>query len=727
MKALLQNFGNGELGVTEIPTPALRPGGILVQNAASLVSAGTEKKIIELAKMNPLKKAKARPDLVRKLLRRVGQEGIIGTTKTVMNLINMPIPLGYSCAGIVRAVGQGVTSINIGDAVACAGLGHANHAEMVFIPQNLAVRIPKSVSFDEASFVTVGAIAMQGVRQADVRIGENVVVLGLGLVGQLAAQICSASGCRVFGIDVDPSKVKLARELGMLDGASLDQDVSFMLQKFTAGRGADAVVITAATKSSQPIELAAKLARDRARVVVVGDVKMNIPRRDYYEKELDIRLSRSYGPGRYDIAYEEKGQDYPLGYVRWTENRNMEAFLDLVFQKKVNAARLITHRFPIQSAHKAYDLLSGSKTEPFIGILLDYDTKAVLNPTVCVQLKKSGLEKGAVGFGIIGAGQFAQGVLLPYLAKIRDVSIRSVATGSGISAQTVAKKYDCSNCTSDYKEILSNEHIHAVLIATQHHQHAQMVADALASGKHTFVEKPLAIKESQLDLISETVAQLRAKQKEVPLLMVGYNRRFSPFAQKAKEAFDGEALVMNYRVNAGPVPKDHWTQDLELGGGRIVGEVCHFVDLMQFLTNSLVAEVFAWPLGDAGEMPEPDSLNIQLKFESGSIGTIHYIANGDPSFPKERLEIFGGGRVSVIDNWRKFEICGRGMHVRESSMFTSKKGLAEELQRFVTGIREGKAPISLESLIQTTKATFAIQASLRHGRPVAVNLADPHE
>ncbi len=712
MKAILQNFRTGAMNVADVPPPTAKPGGVLVHNVASLVSAGTEKAIIELARMNPLQKAKARPDLVKKVLNRAAQEGLLGTAKIVMNLVSAPRPLGYSCAGIVRTVGAGVTDLQPGDRVACAGIGYANHAEVVFVPRNLCVPIPEGVDFHDAAFVTLGAIAMQGVRQADLRVGENVVVLGLGLVGQITAQICVASGCRVFGSDLDPAKVKLALQLGAQAGQA--GDVVAAVREFTRGRGADAILITAATPSSEPVALAAELARDRARVVAVGDVGLHLQRRAYYEKELDLRLSRSYGPGRYDPSYEEKGTDYPIGYVRWTENRNMESFLDLVGQGRVRIAPLVTHRFPIEQAEHAYGLLTGETKEPYIGILLEYDAEREQPSTI--ELKPVDAVKGdGVRFGIIGAGQFAQGILLPRLKKVPGVTITGIATGSGLTSRGVAEKYGCQFCTSDHKELLARADIDAVLIATRHNLHAPMVAEALAAGKHVFVEKPLAIDDAQLRQVEQAFKGDR-------VLTVGFNRRFSPLAVELKSAFPEKPVAITYRVNAGAVAGSSWVQDPAEGGGRIVGEVCHFVDLLQFLADAAPVEVVAWALGERSESPsDPDNVSIQIRFANGSLGTILYVANGDPGFPKERVEVFGGGAVGVIDNWRDLKIRRHGKTSGRKPFLAAEKGFEEELAAFVQSCRQGGAlPIPFAGLVQTSRATFAIQESLRSGQPVAI-------
>ncbi|WP_119166676.1 bi-domain-containing oxidoreductase [Algihabitans albus] len=718
MRAVLQNFKTGAMEVAEVPPPALKPGGVLVANAASLISAGTEKAVIELAKMNPLQKARTRPDLVKKVLAKAGQEGLLGTARIVNNLVSAPLPLGYSCAGVVTAVGAGVTDIQPGMQVACAGLGYANHAEVIFVPRNLCTPIPEGVSFAEAAFVTVGAIAMHGVRQAELTLGESVVVVGLGLVGQLTVQICLAAGCRVFGIDPQHEKLELARQLGAQAAAAPGRELTDQVLTFTGGRGTDAVLVTAATKSSQPMVQAAELARDRARVVAVGEVGMDLPRRAYYDKEIDIRLSRSYGPGRYDPAYEEKGQDYPLGYVRWTENRNMAAFLQLVADGRLRTEPLLTHRYAIAKAETAYGHLLGESMDPYIGILLEYDPQRV-QPTA-VPLTEAKLSArapdGEIRFGVIGAGQFAQGVLLPRLKAVAGVRFQSFATGSGLTARAVAQKYGAQTCTSDYRELLQDEAVDAVLIATRHDQHASMVSDALRAGKHVFVEKPLVLSRDEL----ETVAA--AYQGVGRQLLIGFNRRFSPMSRTLKEALSGAPLVMTYRINAGPIPAGHWHQDAEVGGGRIVGEVCHFIDVMQYLTGASPIEVHALAAQTGQALPaDPDCLTVSLSFSDGSVGSIAYVSNGDPSFPKERLEVFGGGMTAVIDNWRKLRVQGAGRKVSKRALFEAEKGHAQELQAFVDAIRTGDPAIAFDDLLATTTATFAIQESLRRGGGVEVS------
>ena len=606
MKAVMQNFRTGELAVAEVPAPLPRPGCVLVQNAASLISAGTEKAAIALARMSPLKKARTRPDLVRKVLNRVGQEGLLETARNVLNLVSAPIPLGYSCAGIVRAVGEGVTDLRIGDRVACAGYGYATHSEVVVVPRNLVVRVPDQVDFDAAAFVTVGAISVQGVRQADLQIGESVVVIGLGLLGQITAQLCRAAGASVFGLDLDAGKIELARRHGMDQGLAIagnDDEIVAGVMSLTRGRGADAVIITAGTTSNHPIDLAPKLARDRARVVAVGDLPLNIPRWAYYAKEIDVRLSRSYGPGRYDPSYEEKGHDYPIGYVRWTENRNMESFLDLVATGRLDVGDLITHRFPVERALDAFGLLTARQAEPYLGIVLSYDPDLPQPTTVRLEPASAPAETGVgtagpVRIGVIGAGQYAKGVLLPRLRRIGDARITAVATGTGATARAVAEKYGAELCSSDYHDVLRQETVDAVIVATRHHLHAPIVMEALAAGKDVLVEKPLAIHPAELDALvaarQEAIEAAGRAGRRPPAVFVGFNRRYAPagLALRRLVVRLGAPAVIDYRINAGSMPADHWVHDPKVGGGRIVGEMCHAVDLVQFALGRAPTEVF---------------------------------------------------------------------------------------------------------------------------------------
>jgi predicted dehydrogenase len=719
MKAILQNFKTGEMSVADVPPPALMSGNVLVRTVASLVSVGTERSVIELAKMNPVQKARARPDLVRKLITKIGTDGLLTTAQSVLNRLSTPLPLGYSSAGIVEAVGAGVTDLAPGDRVACAGAGYANHAEVVCVPRNLVTQIPDGVAFQDAAFVTLGAIALHGVRQAELTLGESVVVIGLGLIGQLTVQLCAAHGCRVFGIDLDPAKVELAKSLGMHAGSSSDAAAQ-AVAAFTRGRGADAVLITASTKSSVPITQAAELARDRARVVAVGDVGLDVPRRLYYDKEIDIRLSRSYGPGRYDPSYEEKGNDYPIGYVRWTENRNMEAFLDLLASGRVRIEPLITKRYAIEDAKDAYESILGGK-DALIGVILDYDPQKPQDITVHLVPKGvTAKVAGDVRIGVVGAGAFAKSTLLPALKKVSGVTLAGVTTRSGISARTVADQFGAESATSDMAALIASPDIDAVLIATRHDTHADLVVAALANKKHVFVEKPLAVNSDGLTRVID--AWTAAGGETAPVVLTGFNRRFSPLTQSLRKYVSGKPLAMTYRINAGAIAATSWVQDADAGGGRIVGELCHFIDTLQALCGADVTEVHASAVGDQSRLPaDPDNLAVQLRFADGSVGAILYASGGSGEFGKERLEVFGGGISAAIDNWRKLTVRGPGVRIDETRWLSAAKGHAEEMAAFIDAIRTGTMPIPFAAQVNVTRATFAVQASLREGAPVSVD------
>ena len=717
MKAVLQNFKTGKLAVEMVPPPILKPDGVLVANAASLISAGTEKSAIKLAKKNAFQKARARPDLVQKVVRKIGKDGLFSTAQTVKNLVNAPLPLGYSCAGTVTEVGNRVSDIMPSRRVACAGFGYANHAEMVYVPRNLCVPVPDNVDFEQASFVTVGAIALQGVRQANLTLGETVVIVGMGLIGQLVAQICLASGCRVLCVDKDNLKLEIAKTISQsLEIISAEADVKAEVLNKTFGRGADAVLIAASTKSSEPVALAAEISRDRGRVVAIGDIGLNIPRRAYYEKEITLLQSRSYGPGRYDPQYEEKGLDYPIGYVRWTENRNMEAFIDLVSNGRIDINPLITQRYAIAQAEQAYEQLLENNAKPAIGIILEYEQKRKQPNQIALRQESRPRAKSgtAVSVGVIGAGQFAQSNLLPALKKTGGVNLKAFATSAGFTSLNVARKYNAQFCTSDYREILSDPDIDAVLIAARHDTHAAMVIDALNAGKHCFVEKPLAMNEEELEEI------INAHEKSSGTLLVGFNRRFSPMASRLRDVFGGEKLVMQYRINAGRVPRKHWQQDNEIGGGRIIGEVCHFIDLMQFIANAEPVSISAVAMRDVDDQSDPDNVLVTLSFSDGSIGTITFTSVGDPNFPKERLEVFGGRCTGIIDNWRRLAISGNKQKINHRALLQAEKGIKPEMAAFINGVRSGISPIPFASLVHTTKATFAIKQSLRKGCAISI-------
>jgi predicted dehydrogenase/threonine dehydrogenase-like Zn-dependent dehydrogenase len=661
-----------------------------------------------------LGKALERPDLVRQLFRRLKTNGVADVVATVRARLDTAIALGYSSAGAVLEVGEGAEEFAVGDRVACAGAGHA---EVNWIPKNLCVEIPPNVSFESAASVAVGAIALQGVRVAEAKLGERVAVIGLGLVGQLVAQVLRANGCEVWGLDPDPERVRLAEELGIdfaCENRAWEQSLCSVLCR--RGEGADAVILTAATRSNEPVELAGELAREQGVVVVVGDVRVDVPREQYYKKELQVRYSRSYGPGRYDPGYEERGDDYPYGYVRWTEKRNMEAFLGLVAQQKVRVEPLLTHRFTIEEALEAFKLLSGERKEKYLGILLAYPQAAPLSNRVTLQAPRPSTSRArgnraTVGVGWIGAGSFSRARLLPSLRKIRGLEFLGLANATGTSARKVAKSFGFRYCSTDRQVILNDPDVHAVFIGTRHDLHAPLVIAALEKGKDVFVEKPLCVDEAELNRVAESFAASGR------ILSVGFNRRFSPFARECRNFFAGrhEPLSIQYRVNAGRLPPTHWIYDPAQGHGRVIGEVCHFVDLVAFLASSLPTAVQAWPMKGASDRAE-DDLHMQILLADGSRAEILYLSSGDASVPKERIEVYGEGRTAIGEDFRKAWFYSDS-HCRSTSLFSQDKGHREELRAFIEAVAgRGESPIPFESLRATTLATFRLCESLRSGK-----------
>jgi polar amino acid transport system substrate-binding protein len=717
MKQVVQNYRTGELKVEDVPPPALRLGGVLIRTAFSLISAGTERTIVSTAQSSLIGKARSRPDLVRQVVDSFKNEGLRATYEKVSARLDRVTALGYSASGSVIAVADGVEGLTIGDQVACAGAGYASHSEVLFVPQNLCCRIPEGSSLESACYTTVGSIALHGVRQSDARLGESVAVVGLGLVGQLTVQILKAAGCRVLGIDLDPAACELAKASGA-DFTSHPGEAVQACLSFTRGRGADCILITAGTKSNDPVELAGKIARDRARVVVVGLVGMDLPRHIYYEKEIELRLSRSYGPGRYDPDYEEKGTDYPIGYVRWTEKRNMEAFLRLIADGKVDTALLTTHRFPVERAIEGYDLITARERERYCGVVLEYPQSGAEALSAVTPIKPRQIAKEELGVGFIGAGSFARGVLLPIIQRLREVQLLGVSTATGISAKSTAERFGFSFATTDYNEVLGESQTNCVFIATRHDSHARLATEALNRGLAVFVEKPLA---TTIDDLNQVITTARTSGG---LLMVGFNRRFAPLTIKVKDQFNKRAgpMTIIYRINAGRLPANHWTLDPLEGGGRIVGEVCHFVDFIQFVTDATPLRVSAQSVSSeiSTEIVD-DSVTIQMSLSDGSIASIIYAASGDKSVGKEQIEVFCDGNVASIDDFQSASIVRSGKRIGLGSG-KRNKGHGEEIAAFLKAARgAGEPPISLESLELTTKTCLAIVESVRDGRVVAVN------
>jgi predicted dehydrogenase/threonine dehydrogenase-like Zn-dependent dehydrogenase len=727
MRQVLQHARTGEIAVVDVPAPRPFAGCVLVRIAASLVSAGTERAAAEFASKNLLRKAQARPDLAREVIEKVRRDGLFSAMHAVRSRLDQPLALGYSSAGTVIGVGEGVTDVRVGDRVACAGASYAVHAEIACVPRLLVAQIPteSKISFDEAAFTTVGAVALHGIRTADVKLGDLVAVIGLGLLGQLTVQMLKAAGCRVLGMDIVHQRVELAKRLGA-DGAC-DSDAAFakMCVDSSNGQGADAVIITAETPSSDPVNLAAEVARDRGVVVAVGTVGMDLQRRLYYEKELHFRVSRSYGPGRHDTAYEQKGRDYPIGYVRWSETRNMGAFLQLLADGKLDVKSLITHRISIERAHDAYDLIVGKTHEPFLGVLISYAGQP--DESSRLELIRKGTVpavagKNSVAIGLLGAGTFAVSTLLPALRRIGGVDLVGVCAASGSHARHAAEKFGFRYCTTEEEKILNDPAVNTVVIATRHHLHAGQVLSALKAGKHVFCEKPLCLSEDELAEIVRVFENPALSRK--PLLTVGFNRRFAPMATRMKTFIKEipEPLAIHYRVNAGYVPPDHWVNDREQGGGRILGEVCHFVDFLGFLAGALPVEVQTRALANPGQY-SGDNVIISLQFANGSQGTINYLANGDRSYSKERVEVFGGGAVAVLEDFRRLELVRHGRKQVFRSWLRQDKGYCGEWEAFASGVRSGgDAPIPLNEVVASTLATLRALGSLSSGQPLAVDV-----
>ncbi len=714
MKQLLQYMRNGTTVVEEVPAPQVRPGMALVQTAASLVSAGTERMLVEFAEKNLVDKARSRPDLVRQVLDKARREGILSTIESTFNRLDQPMALGYSSAGVIVDVGRGLEGFKPGDRVACAGGGYAVHAEYEVVPQNLLAHLPGPVDFESGAFATLGAIALQGFRQAGTQVGERVAVIGLGLLGLLAVEIAQAAGCQVFGVDTNPQRVKLAAQLGAT--AVIREGAEESGRSYSQGRGFDAVLICADTASDDPVKLAGELARDRAAIVAIGAVGLDIPRKIYYEKELNLVVSRSYGPGRYDPGYEEGGKDYPYGFVRWTEGRNIQAIVDLMAASKMDVKPLISHRFPIKQAAQAYELITGKQGEPFLGVLLTYPHEETAEPPS--RKVATGLSGGniaatpASGLGVLGAGNYANAVFLPAVQKVGGLTRVGIATAGGLTARHAAQRYGFAYAATDEDEILQDERIQAVAILTRHNQHARQVVTALQAGKHVFCEKPLAIYPGEL-------AQIRTELEKSNglILMEGFNRRFAPFSLKLAEFFKGrsEPMMVHYRVNAGYLPLTLWHHDPDQGGGRIIGEGCHFIDYLTFLIGAAPLSVRTLGLPDGGRYHE-DNVVMEFRYPDGSLGTVSYLANGDKSFPKERVEVFCGGRAAALDDFRSLELAQNGRRSRQVARLRQDKGHRAGWQAFVTAVTEGgRPPIPYEQLFGVTQAAFAALDSLHSG------------
>jgi len=696
MKQITQNLKDGKMALLEVPSPAVGEGMVLVRNHYSLISAGTEGSKVQTARKSLIGKAKEKPDQVKQVLDSVKTEGLAATYHKVMNKLDSPSPLGYSSAGVVIEIGAGIDDLKPGDRVACGGAG-AVHAELVSVPRNLCMKVPAGVGSNHAAYTTVASIALQGIRQAGLQTGGNCVVIGLGLLGQLTIQMLRASNIKVMGIDISPSAVELAGKSGADFACERNNSgLEDLALQMSNGFGADGVIITAATSSTDPVDLAGTLCRRRGKVVVVGAVPTGFSRKNYYEKELDLRMSCSYGPGRYDADYEDKGVDYPVDFCRWTENRNMRSFLEMT--GKLDLDLLTTHTFDFNDSIKAFDMIV-EKSEPYVGILIKYDQKQ--EPSTRVVLRDAPAAKaGSPQVGFIGAGSFAQKFLLPNAHKHADLV--GVATATGNDTRNVADKYGFAYATGNAEEIVSDENINTIFIATRHNLHAQEVLASLKAGKNTFVEKPLCMTNKELEEIAKAYRSGNAR------LMVGFNRRFAPMLQQIKSALpDGVPVAVNYRINAGAIPADSWIQDKDVGGGRIKGEVCHFIDLAMHLSGSSIVSA----AGNVMDTPTGfnDTLAIALSFSNGSVANISYFANGSKALSKEYLEVHCAGQSWELDDFKT--LFAYGASKKKIASGVQNKGHAKEVELFLDSIRKGvPAPIEADELFHVTEVTNALAA-----------------
>ncbi len=719
MKQVAQNYKSGELAVVDSPVPACRPGGVVVQSLFSLISTGTEMMKLAEAKMSMVGKARARPDQVRKVLDTVSQQGALATYKKVMNRLDSYTPLGYSLCGVVVEVGQGAEEFKVGQLVAAAGNEYALHAEYNWIPVNLCAPVPRGVAPEHAAFATVGSIAMHGVRRAEVQLGDTACVIGLGLVGQLVVRLLIASGVRVIGLDMIEERCRLAEQAGAVlcaapTGEGIDA-VASALDEISGGRGADHIFLAAGGSSNGPVETAARLARDRARVVDIGKTRLDLPWNAYYDKELDVRFSRSYGPGRYDERYELEGIDYPVGYIRWTERRNLECFLDLIARKEIEVETLVSGVFPLENASAVYaDLSSGSLKA--VGVLLEYPATPMDSPpraAASIVRSSTGAapratSDGRVAIGFIGAGNYASSMLLPNLARLDKADLAHVATTRSLSAVNAQRRFGFTAASTNADAVFEDVTLNAIFIVTRHHSHADMVSRALETGKAVFVEKPLALTRDEVDRIVDAVVNTGNDR-----LMVGFNRRFAPLLTQMKSQFGlaGSSSVTRYLVNAGPLAADSWYVNAALEGSRFIGEGGHFIDTLSWWAGSLPDEVYAV------KGPEKDDVQVTLRFQNGSSGAITYVTGGNSRYPKETLDVAAGGRSARLDNFKKATVWSGRRQSTTRPRGGQDKGQRAELSQFVEAVLTGgPMPIGIESLVATTRATIAVGESLLSGR-----------
>ncbi|MFN3380405.1 MAG: bi-domain-containing oxidoreductase [Runella zeae] len=705
MKQLIQNLKNGQTILEEVPAPQVKRGTILIKTTRSLVSLGTERMLVEFGKANLLEKARQQPDRVKMVLDKIKSDGLMPTLEAVFNKLGQPLPLGYCNVGEVIAIGEGISDLKVGDRVASNG----SHAEVVCVPRNLAVKIPDNVTDEEAAFTVIGAIGLQGIRLLNPTLGETVVVIGLGLIGLLTAELLRLNGCRVIGFDFDENKLNIARQKGIVvANPSAGTDPVKWVQSLTKGVGADGVIITASAKSDEIISQAAQMSRKRGKIILVGVIGLNLSRAEFYEKELSFQVSCSYGPGRYDDDYEQKGVDYPLPFVRWTENRNFQTILQLIESGLLGVKPLITEIVPLEEYQKIYGDMGKSGA---IASLLSYPKESAQTSTIRYHSQSFAGKKGIVG--IIGAGNFTKMTLLPALKN--SASIKFIASANGLSGTALAQKHGINFSTTDYHEILKDEEVDLVMITTRHHQHARLVIETLLTGKHVFVEKPLAIFEDEFEELIRTYAEISAS---APSITVGFNRRFSPHVQKMKSLLGEAPMNVIATMNAGFIPPTSWVHDRAVGGGRILGEACHFIDLITYLTGSRITAVCMNAMG-LQPTDTSDSASILLRYENGSTGVINYFSNGHKSYSKERVEVYSQERTLILDNFRTLE--GYGFKGFSKLKTTQDKGHQAQFQQLLSRIQSGGKPlIPFDEIVNTTQATFAALRSVKEGAWVVV-------
>lgn len=708
MKQVLADLRNGEVQVRDVPVPASRPGFVLVRTTHSLISAGTEGSTLKLGRMNPLEKARARPEQAMKLIELARSQGLLTAYKVAQRALDMPVALGYSCAGVVEAVGPGCDGLNVGQVVACAGQGWASHAEFVSVPRRLCVPVPDGVAGEQACFATVGAIALQSLRIADLKLGESVAVIGLGLVGLLVCQLARANGCRVIGLDIDPQRLEMFRSLGLGEAGFADETSVGIIAGLSSGHGADAVIVTAATEEAGPVPLAGELCRRKGRVVVVGRTPIIAPRETFLFKELALYTSMAYGPGTGDPRYEQEGIDYPLPYVRFTEERNIEAFLSQLALGNIDLAPLITHRFPVDDATEAFDALNGEAGPRGIGIVLEYGNAGAADAHRMTILPGAiPARTGALGVSVVGAGSFATHEFLPLLKGL-PIGRYGIVSLTGLRAQALASKHGFAYCASDVEAVLDDDATEAVLILTRHDTHAELAAQALRRGKHVFVEKPLALDTPSLRRVRE------AQRDSGKLVMVGFNRRYAPLAVEMKSAFAGrtQPMIVNYVANVGLRPPEHWLHHPAEGGGVILGEACHHLDFCQWMVGSKLVDFTASPLGRSSGGPV-DSVQVTLRFTDGSVASLIYASNGNRRFPVETVEVSCGGRQARLVDFRTLETPGRWTLRRKRAVLAVDKGHQAQLRSFISACSGETQSFDVDSYFDSSQ--LAIDVSLASG------------